>query len=308
MIFAFEVTKLDAANRPPEVTMQYYTRCVEALHRHSPNVPVIVLIQKMDLVHPDRRDADFNAWIEAIKEYSADTPFTAFGTSIYEDTLYRVRPRMLLTLSLSYLRKLTTLKAWSAVVQNLVPNIDDLTKSLNIFSKSCGAVETVIFEKTTFLLVARSAVEEPRNESLVAVYAGSQQEHVEEAVIQAPTEEDHDSLQPEVNRFEKIIKLIKSFQISTRNYSAEPFEALRMDISTFTLVLDQLTPTSYVLVIASSNEPRISAYSFWILWNTPLSFPSQVQKRSHITSIAYAHILSPFKVRVNDVGRFILSS
>ena len=141
-------------------------------------------------------------------------------------------------------------------MQHLVPNVEELTKSLNIFSKSCGAVETVIFERTTFLLVARSTIEEPRNDSLMAVHHGSQPE--EEAVVKTPKQKESDSLLQQANRFEKIIKLIKGFQLSTRSYSAEPFEALRMDVADFTLVLDVLTSTSYVLVIASNSEPRIS--------------------------------------------------
>jgi hypothetical protein len=90
----------------------------------------------------------------------------------------------------------------------------------------------------------------------MAVHHGSQ--HEEEAVVKAPTQKDNDSLQQQADRFEKIIKLIKGFQLSTRSYSSEPFEALRMDVADFTLVLDVLTSTSYVLVIASNSEPRIS--------------------------------------------------
>lgn len=90
----------------------------------------------------------------------------------------------------------------------------------------------------------------------MAVHHGTQ--HEEEAVVKTPNQKDDDSLQQQANRFEKIIKLIKGFQLSTRSYSAEPFEALRMDVADFTLVLDVLTSTSYVLVIASNSEPRIS--------------------------------------------------
>jgi hypothetical protein len=90
----------------------------------------------------------------------------------------------------------------------------------------------------------------------MAVHHGSQPE--EEAVVKTPKQKESDSLLQQANRFEKIIKLIKGFQLSTRSYSAEPFEALRMDVADFTLVLDVLTSTSYVLVIASNSEPRIS--------------------------------------------------
>lgn len=60
------------------------------------------------------------------------------------------------------------------------------------------------------------------------------------------------------NRFELISKIIKSFKNDARRYSTEPFESLRMELPEFTLVLDALTSTSYVLVISSAKEPRIS--------------------------------------------------
>ena len=90
MIYVFEVTKL-VNGRPPETSMDYFSRCLEALDRQSPGAPVFVLIQKMDLVQPAQRQAEFDAWITGVKAAAGDRPLTAYGTSIYEDTLYRVR-------------------------------------------------------------------------------------------------------------------------------------------------------------------------------------------------------------------------
>lgn len=243
MIFTFEVTKLDTNGQPPDISMQYFSKCIEALHRHSPSAPIIVLIQKMDLVQQHRRRDDFDSWVAAAKGSAGDTPFTAFGTSIHEASLYR---------------------AWSAMIQLIVPNIDDLTKSLNIFTQSCGAIETVIFEKTTFLLVARSSINEiPRSEILMATHniSGTDEQGASEEV-------EDDPLERKGNRFELIIKLVKGLQISTRAIAKESFEALRMDVADFTLVLDVLTSTSYILVLASNKEPRISMFfplDFWSL-------------------------------------------
>jgi Ras-related GTP-binding protein A/B len=91
LIYCFEVTKLDASGRAPVETIQYFERCLQALRNQSPRAPVFVLIQKMDLVNPARRQADFDLWVDQVKNAAGDTPFTAFGTSIHEDTLYRVR-------------------------------------------------------------------------------------------------------------------------------------------------------------------------------------------------------------------------
>lgn len=91
MIYCFEVTKLDAAGRPPHESIAYFERCLNALRNQSPKAPVFVLIQKMDLVNSTRRQADFDTWVGHVRAAAGDTPFIAFGTSIYEDTLYRVR-------------------------------------------------------------------------------------------------------------------------------------------------------------------------------------------------------------------------
>lgn len=130
--------------------------------------------------------------------------------------------------------------------------MSDLTRNLNILSKSCGALETVIFEKNTFLLVAKSSVDELESDSLMVKHNIVEDETDQRMVVQ-PTK----TIGP-INRFELITKLIKTFKNDSRKYSAETFESLRMEVADFTLVLESLTSTSYVLVIASNDEPRIS--------------------------------------------------
>jgi Ras-related GTP-binding protein A/B len=131
--------------------------------------------------------------------------------------------------------------------------VSDLTRNLNILSRSCGALETVIFEKNTFLLVAKSSVDEPENDSLMVKHNVSEEATSgENAAVQAT------KTAGPVNRFELITKLIKTFKNDSRKHSSETFESLRMEVADFTLVLESLTATSYVLVIASNDEPRIS--------------------------------------------------
>ena len=134
-----------------------------------------------------------------------------------------------------------------------MPNVNDLTRNLNVLSKSCGALETVIFEKNTFLLVAKSSVDEPESDFLMVKHNVADERQQKGVVQGARTP-------GPINRFEIITKLIKTFKNDTRKYSSESFESLRMEIADCTLVLESLTSTSYVLVIASSDEPRISKY------------------------------------------------
>jgi len=90
MIYVFDVTRL-VNGRPPEMSLDYFSRCLEALDRQSPGAPVFVLIQKMDLVQSVQRQADFDTWVNGVKAAAGSRSLIAYGTSIYEDTLYRVR-------------------------------------------------------------------------------------------------------------------------------------------------------------------------------------------------------------------------
>lgn len=63
-------------------------------------------------------------------------PTVCFGTSIWDETLYR---------------------AWSSIVYSLIPNIQDLEKHLNGFCTICDADEVVLFERATFLVISHAA-------------------------------------------------------------------------------------------------------------------------------------------------------
>ncbi len=68
-------------------------------------------------------------------DFAVDNRFriTCFGTSIWDETLYR---------------------AWSQIVYSLIPNVKLLENQLNDFSNICGADEIVLFEKATFLVIS----------------------------------------------------------------------------------------------------------------------------------------------------------
>lgn len=62
-------------------------------------------------------------------------PTVCFGTSIWDETLYR---------------------AWSSIVYSLIPNMQDLEKHLNTFCSICNADEVVLFERATFLVISHA--------------------------------------------------------------------------------------------------------------------------------------------------------
>jgi hypothetical protein len=59
-----------------------------------------------------------------------------FGTSIWDETLYR---------------------AWSQIVYSLIPNVQQLETQLGEFAEICGADEIVLFEKATFLVISQTS-------------------------------------------------------------------------------------------------------------------------------------------------------
>lgn len=72
---------------------------------------------------------------EMILSRVGSLPTVCFGTSIWDETLYR---------------------AWSSIVYSLIPNIQDLEKHLNDFCAICNADEVVLFERATFLVISHA--------------------------------------------------------------------------------------------------------------------------------------------------------
>jgi len=123
---------------PSEMTkdLNYFAHAMDSLRQFSPTARVFCLIHKLDLVHESKRQ-------EVLKNYERDLVNTApginltcFGTSIWDETLFR---------------------AWSQIVYSLIPDIDSLEKQLEHICQVCEADEVVLFEKNTFLLISHSS-------------------------------------------------------------------------------------------------------------------------------------------------------
>ncbi|KAJ7137818.1 Gtr1/RagA G protein conserved region-domain-containing protein [Mycena epipterygia] len=183
--------------------LEYYRDCLEGLRQFSPDAAVFLLVHKMDLVRD--KGATFERKKKELQEQSEKgqgqvlTSVTVFGTSIYDESLYR---------------------AWSSIVHTLIPNAAVLSKHLTIFAEACSATEVVLFERTTFLVIATSS---------------------------PPT-----SL--EATRYERTSELIKAFKHSCSRVREE-FHSLEMELPEFSAVLDEMTRNTYVLVIV--HDPTI---------------------------------------------------
>ncbi|KAF8226726.1 hypothetical protein L208DRAFT_1424953 [Tricholoma matsutake] len=216
MIYVFDVE-----TRGMNKDLEYYRDCLDGLKQFSPDAAVFLLVHKMDLVR-EPKTVTFDKKHKELQNASGDASITVFGTSIYDESLY---------------------KAWSSIVHTLIPNAAVLSKHLTTFAEACSATEVVLFERTTFLVIATSSPVVPPSIS-------SRQSP---SILSA--DQDHLNIH-ELNptRYERTSELIKAFKHSCSRVREE-FHSLEMELHDFTAVLDEMTRNTYVLIIV--HDPTI---------------------------------------------------
>lgn len=133
----------DIESESPEKDFDHFCGVLEAIEENSPDARIFVLVHKMDLVAESDRDAILEDRRRLIAESCTSCGvqhFACFGTSIWDETLY---------------------KAWSEIVTTLIPNISLLETHLNNFCRICNADEVVLFERATFLVIAHAQAVDP---------------------------------------------------------------------------------------------------------------------------------------------------
>ena len=84
LIYVFEIGAHHAVK-----DAAYYRDCLDALQKYSPEAAVFLLVHKMDLV-PGDRPALLERRTRELQAESGTVPITVFGTSIYDESLYKV--------------------------------------------------------------------------------------------------------------------------------------------------------------------------------------------------------------------------
>jgi Ras-related GTP-binding protein A/B len=85
LIYVFEVSTHDAVK-----DATYYRDCLDALQKYSPEAAVFLLVHKMDLVTGDR-SALLERRTRELQAESGTVSIMVFGTSIHDESLYKVR-------------------------------------------------------------------------------------------------------------------------------------------------------------------------------------------------------------------------
>ncbi|XP_032704848.1 ras-related GTP-binding protein B isoform X1 [Lontra canadensis] len=189
----------DVESRELEKDMHYYQSCLEAILQNSPDAKVFCLVHKMDLVQEDQRDLIFKEREEDLRRLSRPLECSCFRTSIWDETLY---------------------KAWSSIVYQLIPNVQQLEMNLRNFAEIIEADEVLLFERATFLVISHYQCKEQRD----------------------------------VHRFEKISNIIKQFKLSCSKLAAS-FQSMEVRNSNFAAFIDIFTSNTYVMVVMS--DPSI---------------------------------------------------
>ncbi|EJU00799.1 ras-related GTP-binding protein-like protein raga [Dacryopinax primogenitus] len=236
LIYVFDIS---AKEYEKERDFGYYTDCLNAIKEYSPDASIFVLIHKMDLVPSDKRNVFLRKKKELL-DHSEDVPIRVFGTSIWDESLYR---------------------AWSRIVHTLVPNAQDLTNHLDEFVEACSAIEAVIFEKKTMLLIAWSteagdfSKDDLDDEDDREIF--ERQTPPDQSCDQSNKERCHPSVTPVLppDRFEKISEIIKRWKNTLLNSKMNfSFQNWVQEWSNFTAVLEPLTVNTFILVIAADPD------------------------------------------------------
>ncbi|XP_004873601.1 ras-related GTP-binding protein B isoform X1 [Heterocephalus glaber] len=189
----------DVESRELEKDMHYYQSCLEAILQNSPDAKIFCLVHKMDLVQEDQRDLIFKEREEDLRRLSRPLECSCFRTSIWDETLY---------------------KAWSSIVYQLIPNVQQLEMNLRNFAEIIEADEVLLFERATFLVISHYQCKDQRD----------------------------------AHRFEKISNIIKQFKLSCSKLAAS-FQSMEVRNSNFAAFIDIFTSNTYVMVVMS--DPSI---------------------------------------------------
>eukprot|EP00095_Tigriopus_kingsejongensis_P000285 snap_masked-scaffold816_size93094-processed-gene-0.8 protein:Tk00285 transcript:snap_masked-scaffold816_size93094-processed-gene-0.8-mRNA-1 annotation:"ras-related gtp-binding protein a" len=202
MIYVFDVE-----SRELEKDMHYYQSCLDAILQNSPNAKIFCLIHKMDLVQEDQRDMIFTEREEEIKRLSQPLECNCFRTSIWDETLYKAS------------RFYRFEGAWSSIVYMLIPNVNEVESHLNDMANILGADEILLFERSTFLVIAHAQRDDQRD----------------------------------IHRFEKISNIFKEFKLSCSKIASQ-FQFMEVRNSKFAAFIDVFTSNTYICVVMSNCE------------------------------------------------------
>lgn len=205
LIYVFDFfSKLEMGDETEVMAdIHQFRQVVEVMKEISPKAHLFVLIHKMDLVPEHLRQRIFDSKRNLIEENALGVPITCFKTSIWDESLFR---------------------AWSTIINSMIPNIKIVEEHVNHFCKACDADEVVLFEKNTFLVISKAS------------------------------RKSYSDLQ----RFEKISNIVKQFKLACKK-SRKNFHSMVVRNSSFSAFVEMFTSNTAILVVVSDKNVKPAA-------------------------------------------------
>lgn len=219
LIFVFDVE-----SREFNADLVNFASIITALREHTPNARIFVLIHKMDLIAPDKKEIVFAHRSQEIRRVGMENGFGGnapgagrevefWGTSIWDQSLF---------------------KAWTQVIYHLVPNAGSIEGLLNQMAEIINAHELVLYERTTCLTVT----------------------HVSRSYEETGN--------PFKDRFEKLSSILKSHKQSIAKHTGLPagsanFAELQIKTGRFMFFITRLTENTNLAVVLPPGEAYFNA-------------------------------------------------
>ncbi len=113
------------------------------------------------------------------------------------------------------------MQAWSSIVYQLIPNVQQLESNVKAFADIIEADEVLLFEKATFLVISHCERKEHKD----------------------------------VHRFEKVSNIIKQFKLSCSKLAAQ-FQSMEVRNSRFAAFIESFTSNTFIMVVMSDTSIR----------------------------------------------------
>jgi Ras-related GTP-binding protein A/B len=136
LIYIFDIESRDLASDGDTLST-----AIQALSENSPCAAVFCFIHKLDLVQPEHRERLFLERKASIQEKCGDFHIKAFGTSIWDESLYN---------------------AFADVFCTLIPNPEVVGAYLQRLAEVTESREILLFDKTTLLVISSYTSDEEK--------------------------------------------------------------------------------------------------------------------------------------------------
>lgn len=201
LIYVFDVESND------EDDIAAYKTAIQNLKAYSKNANIFILVHKMDKIEETKKKDVLEQKRKQISMVTEELQMTlkeVFGTSIWDESLYQ---------------------AWSQIVQLLLPNMPFIKESLSQFCVICDCDEVVLFEKTTFLIIAYS---ENKNTK-------------------------------EILKYERISNIIKQFKLSCNKNTGANIKKIMVKKENTSVIIEEFTENTYIMIVYSDDKIQSGA-------------------------------------------------